>query len=161
MASIEDFTQQDVVDKLRATDIVMLTTALSDGKLLSHPMTVQEVTDDADIWLFVGLQGDQADALRGDPHVNLSVAEKGSWLSVAGRARFVDDRSKIEQLWNDQAKAYFPGGKDDPNLGLLRVDSDSAQFWGIPGGTVAAIAEIVKTKATGDRAAGGTATTEL
>ena len=159
--SSSDLTQQDVVERLRAASWVMLTTALPDGTLLSHPMTPQGVDKDAEVWFFVGLHGDQADALRGDPHVNLSIAEAGTWLSVAGRARFVEDRAKVEQLWTDQAEAWFPAGKDDPDLGLLQVSSDSAQYWGTPGGTAVRLARIVRAKATGERPPGGTATTEL
>ncbi|MFC7375511.1 MULTISPECIES: pyridoxamine 5'-phosphate oxidase family protein [unclassified Brachybacterium] len=161
MVDIENLSQQDVVDKLRASDLVMLTTALPDGKLLSHPMAIQEVTDDADVWFFIGLTGGQADALRQEPHVNLAVADAGSWLSVAGRAEFVDDHAKIDELWSDRAAAYFPDGKDDPDLGLLKVVGDSAQFWGLPGGKVAGIAQILKAKVSGERTAGGTGTTEL
>lgn len=161
MSTDQDFTQQDVVEKLRGTSIVMLTTARADGKLLSHPMTVQDVTDDADVWLFVGLQGDQADALRQGPEVNLNVSEAGSWLSVAGRATFVEDRTKIAELWDDSAKSYFPGGVDDPNLALVLVTSESAQYWGLPGGKVEGVAQILKAKVTGGEAPGGTGTTEL
>lgn len=161
MTTNDTLTQQDVVEKLRDAELVMLTTARPDGTLLSHPMTIQSVSEDADIWFFVSLEGGQAEALRSGPHVNLSVAETGSWLSVAGHARFVEDPALVEQLWNDQARAYFPGGKDDPDLGLLRVSGDSAQFWGMPGGKVAGLAQIVKAKATGERPPGGTGTTEL
>lgn len=161
MTTNDTLSQQDVVQKLRDAKLVMLTTALPEGKLLSHPMTIQDVSDDADVWFFVSLQGGQAEALRSGPHVNLAVAEAGSWLSVAGRAGFVEDRARVEQLWDDQAEAYFPGGKDDPDLGLLRVSGDSAQFWGLPGGKVAGLAQILKAKATGERAPGGTGTTEL
>ncbi|WP_394216560.1 pyridoxamine 5'-phosphate oxidase family protein [Brachybacterium vulturis] len=161
MTTNDTLTQQDVVEKLRDADLVMLTTALPDGKLLSHPITIQGVSEDADIWFFVSLRGGQAEALRSGPHVNLAIAETGSWLSVAGDAEFIDDRALVDELWNESAKAYFPGGKDDPNLGLLRVSGDSAQFWGLPGGKVAGLAQIVKAKATGDRAPGGTDTTEL
>ena len=154
MSTDQDFTQQDVVEKLRGTSIVMLTTARADGKLLSHPMTVQDVTDDADVWLFVGLQGDQADALRQGPEVNLNVSEAGSWLSVA-------DRAKIAELWDDSAKSYFPDGVDDPNLALVLVTSESAQYWGLPGGKVAGVAQILKAKVTGGDTPGGTGTTEL
>lgn len=161
MAEDLTFTQQDTVEKLRAAKWVMLTTATGEGKLVSHPMTPQEVTPDADIWFFVGLEGDQADALRASKAVNIAVSEAGSWLSVAGRAEFVEDRAKIDELWDGQVDAYFEGGKADPNLGLLRVTTDSAQFWGVPGGKVAALAQIVKSKVAGDRVAGGSDTVEL
>lgn len=161
MSTDQELSQQDVVKTLRKATWVMLTTALADGTLLSHPMSPQEVTEDADVWFFVSLAGGQAEALRSGPHVNLAVSEAGSWLSVAGRAEFVEDRAKVDELWNDDAKAWFDGGKEDPNLGLLRVTSDSAEFWGVPGGKVSALAQIVKAKATGDRVQGGSATTEL
>lgn len=152
---------EDVVDTLRDADLVMLTTALPDGKLLSHPLSIQGVTDDAEVWFFVGLHGGQADALRSGPQVNLSISQAGSWLSVAGRAEFVEDRAQVEQLWTEQAAAYFPGGPHDPDLGLLRVSGESAQFWGLPGGKVAGLAQILRAKVAGERPPGGTATTEL
>lgn len=156
-----DLDRQDVVALLRDASWVMLTTALPDGTLLSHPMVPQGVDEDSDVWFFVSLHGDQADALRGDPHVNLSVAETGTWLSVAGRAGFVEDRAIVEQLWTDRAARSFPGGIDDPDLGLLQVRSESAQYWGVPGGAAARLARSVRAKATGGRPPGGTATTEL
>lgn len=157
----DTLSQQDVVDTLRDASTVMLTTALPDGTLLSHPMAIQGVGDEADIWFFVSLQGGQADALRHDPHVNLAIAEAGSWLSVAGRARFVEDRALVDQLWNDQATDYFPGGQGDPDLGLLQVTGDSAQFWGVAGGPVARLTRFVTAKAAGGHPPGGTSTTEL
>jgi general stress protein 26 len=39
------------------------------------------------------------------------------------------DRAQIDTLWNKQVEAWFPGGKDDPNLALLRFDLDSAELW--------------------------------
>ncbi|MDO5662029.1 MAG: pyridoxamine 5'-phosphate oxidase family protein [Brachybacterium sp.] len=156
-----DLTQDNVVEKLRGASWVMLTTANAGGKLVSHPMVIQEVTDDADLYFFVGLQGDQADALQAGSQLNVAAAESGSWLSVSGRGEFVDNRAKLEELWNDEASAYFPGGLKDPNLGLMRVTTDSAQFWGLPGGKVAGIAQIVKARVSGERTSGGSDTVEL
>jgi general stress protein 26 len=151
----------DVVSILNDSKIVMLTTALNDGKLLAHPMVPQQVTADADVWFFLGLHGDQATALRTNPYVNITVAEAGNWLSVAGRVEFVDDRAKIDELWDDSVAAWFDQGRNDPNLGLIKVTSDSAQHWGLTGGKLSAMAQIVKSKVTGQRTGGGSDTTEL
>lgn len=158
---MSELTQENVVEVMRGERFVMLTSVATDGKLHSHPMTPQQVTDDADVWFFVGLQGDQADDLRSNPEVNLAFAETGSWLSVAGRIAFVEDRAKVDELWNDGVEAWFDGGKDDPNLGLARFVSDSAQYWGQPGGKVASLARIVKARATGERPKGSSDTVEL
>lgn len=158
---MSEITKEQIVDIMKGERFVMLTTVSHDGKLHSHPMTPQQVTDDADVWFFIGLQGEQADEIRSNPEVNLAFAETGSWLSVAGRISLVQDRAKIDELWNDGVAAYFDGGKDDPNLALAYFVSDSAQYWGQPGGKAAALAQIVKSRVTGDRPDGTSSTTEL
>lgn len=156
----EEITQEDVVNKLRDARWVMLTTAAADGKLVSHPMVPQEVTDDADVWFFVSLNGGQAEALQTSPQVNLSVAETGSWLSVTAEVEFLDDRAKVDELWNKEVEGWFEG-KDDPAIGLIRANSESAQFWGLPGGKMSALARIVKSRFSDDRTGGGSETMEL
>lgn len=156
-----ELNQADVVALLRDSGYIMLTTALNDGKLLAHPMVPQQVTDDADVWFFLGLQGDQAKALLQNPEVNITVAEAGNWLSVAGRVEFIDDQDKMDELWNDETAAWFDGGRNDPNLGLIKVTGDSAQHWGLKGGKVSALAQMVKAKISGDRTGGGSTTMEL
>lgn len=157
----DDLTQHDVAAKLRDASVAMLTTADGGDKLVSHPMTIQGVTDEADVWFFVGRQGGQADALARGSAVNIAIAKAGSWLSVAGHAEFVDDPAKVQELWDDSAEGYFPDGPSDPNLGLLLVTTDSAQYWGLPGGRIAGAAQMVKAMVTKGRAAGGTDTAEL
>ncbi len=63
---------------MRSGRIVMLTTNTAAGKLVAHPMTIQEVSDDADVWLYVDLESDHADALRANPAVNLAFSGSGS-----------------------------------------------------------------------------------
>lgn len=158
---MSEITKEQIVEIMRGERFVMLTTVSADGALHSHPMTPQEVTEDADVWFFIGLQGEQADEIRANPQVNLAFAETGSWLSVAGQITVVQDRAKIDELWNDGAAAWFDGGKDDPNLALAHFVSDSAQFWGRPGGKVSALASIAKARVTGERPRATSATREL
>ena len=35
----------------------------------------------------------------------------------------------IDRLWNSYVAAWYEGGKDDPKLQLLRLDSERAQIW--------------------------------
>ena len=39
------------------------------------------------------------------------------------------DRAVIDRLWNRFIAAWFQGGKDDPNLVLLRLDAERAEIW--------------------------------
>lgn len=157
---MSELTQEKVVEIMRDERFVMMGSVSESGKIQTHPMMPQEVTDDADVWFFIGLQGDQAKQLEANPVANLAFAETGSWLSVSGQVEFVNDRAKVEELWNDGVSAYFES-KDDPNLGLVRFVSDSAQYWGTPGGKVTALATIVKNRVTGNKPSGSSGTVEL
>ncbi len=48
---------------------------------------------------------------------------------MVGRGELVDDKVKARELWNTFAQVWFPGGVDDPHLGLLRVDVEKAEYW--------------------------------
>jgi general stress protein 26 len=82
--------------------------------------------------------------------VSLTFSSRDSWVSLVGRAAIVDDRQKLADLWNTFAEAWLPGGPDDPEAALLRVDIDSAEYWDTPGGKIASLLSFAKTKITGD-----------
>jgi len=62
---------------------------------------------------------------------------------VAGRAQVVDDRAKVEELWSPAMQVFFPGGKDDPQLRLIHVRAESAEYWNSPAGLFGAALEFV------------------
>ena len=57
---------------------------------------------------------------------------------------------QLKELWNTFAEAWLPGGPEDPNAVLMRVDVDSGEYWDTPGGKVASLLSFAKTKLTGD-----------
>ena len=109
----------------------LLTTVNAEGHLHSRPMTTQETEFDGDVW-FIGSKdsGSVAD-IRRSAQVNVSYADTGknTYLSISGRALLIDDRSKLEELWSDGYKAYFEGGIEDPDIQLIRIDSQGAEYW--------------------------------
>jgi general stress protein 26 len=48
---------------------------------------------------------------------------------IAGRLALDHDRERIDRFWNPVAGAWFPEGKDDPALTMLRFDPEDAQVW--------------------------------
>lgn len=140
---------RDLIDEIR---IGMLTNVdRGTGRLVSRPMAVQQIDDDATLWFFASESAPQADQIAADPTVNVAFASRGAWVSLAGRATIVDDRDKIHELWNSSVEAWFPDGPDSPDVGLLRVDPDSAEYWDSPGGRLASVIAYAKSKVTGDR----------
>ena len=58
-------------------------------------------------------------------------------------------------MWNPLYNAFFPKGLDDPELALLRVDVETAEYWDSPGGSLAKAFRFIKAAATHDPGAMG------
>lgn len=159
---IDEAASRTVIELLRDARFAMVTTVAAGGDLLARPMAIQEVSDDGGLWFFIGANSGQAAAIQADARVNVSVAERDSWVSVSGRGQISRDRTLIERLWNPSVEAWFTGGKDDPQLALLHVDGASAEYWDSPaGGRVASLVSFVKAKVTGEPLRGDNEATEL
>ncbi len=132
-------------------DFAMLTTAEADGTLRSRPMSTQQVEFDGDLWFFTRASAPKVDEVRRDERVNLSYAkpEAQRYVSISGTAQIVRDRKKIEELWSPVLKAWFPKGLEDPDIALLKVSVEQAEYWDSPSSTMAHIFGFVKALATG------------
>ena len=86
-----------------------------------------------------------------NPRVNVVYANSSaeSYLSVSGHASIVDDRYRMRDLWTPFLRAWFENA-DDPDLRLLRVDVEDAEYWDTPGGKIASLISLVKGAITGN-----------
>jgi general stress protein 26 len=130
----------------------MLTTEDIDGTLRSRPMATQEAEFDGDLWFFTSVDAPKADEVERDRHVNVSYADPNDnrYISVSGSAQVIRDKSKTKELWSPIYKAWFPKGPDDPDLALLKVHVEKAEYWDAPSSTLVQIAGFVKALATGE-----------
>ncbi len=145
---------QKLGEMIRDIQFAMLTTVEPDGSLRSRPMaTHQDHRGEFDgvLWFFTKGDAPKIDEVKQDQHVNLSYAapEQSKYVSVSGTAMLVRDKLKAKELWDPKYKAWFPQGLDDPQLALLRVDVVKAEYWDVPGSTVAHAVGLVKALATG------------
>lgn len=141
--------QEKLVDLLEGMPIGMLTTFGPKGPR-SVPMARQEVEPSAESWFISVRDAAHTRALEMDPRVSLTFSARDSWVAVYGTATVVEDRDKLAELWNTFAEAWLPGGPQDPNAVLLRVDVEHGEYWDTPGGKVASLLSFAKTKLTGD-----------
>lgn len=142
---------QKLIEKIKDIDIAMMTTADEDGSLRSRPMRNMQIKEDGIIWFFTGYESAKSHELENDSHVNLSYADPSNnlYVSVSGRASLSRDRAKIDELWNPAMIAWFPDGKDDPNIGLIKVQIEKAEYWDTPNSAVVHLYGVVKAAITG------------
>jgi general stress protein 26 len=129
----------------------MLTTVEADGCLRSRPMATQDTAFDGTLWFFTRVDTAKVHEIERDRHVNLSFANPSDevYVSVSGTARVVRDQAKAKELWNPLYKAWFPQGVDDPELSLLRVEVEKAEYWDSPSSAVVQLIGFAKAIATG------------
>lgn len=141
---------QRVAELIKDFRFAMLTTRNAEGRLVAHPLTVQEAEFDGDLWFLVSRSASFVDDLRRDDRVGVSLSSNDSWVSLSGTAELVDDPAKVRELWSPTVEAWFTDGPDDPDVGLLRFSAESAEYWDSPGGKIASLFSFVKAKVTGE-----------
>lgn len=111
---------------------------LSDGPYLmmgltstrdhSEPLTAMLDEDQVDrIYFFVSRDNRLA---KGGPAMAQFVSKGQDYFAcLAGNVTVDNDRAMIDKLWSRPIESWFPGGKSDPNLALLRFDIDEAELW--------------------------------
>ena len=143
---------QKLRDIVKDIDFCMLTTIDENGDLHSRPMSANgEIDQNGDIWFFTGVTSQKVNEIRRAPKVNVSFADPKNqkYVSITGVPELVLDREKIEELWKPEFKMWFPGGKEDPEIALLRITLEKAEYWDSPSSTVAYALSFVKTLVTG------------
>lgn len=127
--------KEKLFELIEDLETAMFTTRRADGRLVSRPMATQKRADGADLWFVTARKSEKIEEIRNEPQINLAYYKDRTreWVSVSGRARLVDDRSKIRELYQPDWRAWFGdegnekhGTPDDPRMILIAVDIEMA-----------------------------------
>jgi general stress protein 26 len=149
---------QKLYTLIEEMETAMFTTRRADGHLVSRPMATQKRAAGADLWFVTSRDSHKLEELRNDSHVNLAYYKDRTreWVSVSGRARIVEDRAKIHELYAPDWRAWFgdeggekDGTPDDPRIVLIGVDVEMAMFLEINKPQPVVLFEVVKGMITG------------
>ncbi|MGH8170491.1 MAG: pyridoxamine 5'-phosphate oxidase family protein [Steroidobacteraceae bacterium] len=123
-----------LADLIAESEVGMLTTEDSDGTLRSRPLMTLEMDSQGRLWFFTELSTRKVGDMDQHRNVNLSYADmaRQSFVSISGRVRMLRDPDKARALWTQRVKPWFPSGLDDPDLGLLEVTVEQAEYWDVP-----------------------------
>lgn len=119
----------------------------------AQPMTAFREAETGAIWFFTrddtdlardaGIGGGQAAMFHyGSKDQNVWACIAGD-LSVHGH-----DSEIIDRYWNPVLAAWYPDGKEDPRLTILRFDADDGRVWVNEGGLIKFAFEIAKANLT-------------
>ncbi len=130
-------------------DICMFCT-YENGKLISRPMSAQQVDDEGNIWFLSDKNSEKNKALEANNKVELLYAQGNQkFISIHGQASISFDKEKIKELWSPIAKIWFKEGEDDPNVSLIKVSFEDGYYWDTKHGKMVEIAIMAAALLTG------------
>lgn len=132
--------------------IAMLTTVGTDGSLHSRPMATQTTSFEGEVLFLSPEHSGKVNEIKQDAEVNLTYADgKHTFVTMTGRAVISNDRALIQALWSPTYKAWFPDGVSDPEIRVLRIRIDHAEYWDAPDSAVARGARTLMRAASGGK----------
>lgn len=145
----EDLLNQDAVEKIKElskkASTCFFCTAINDGKpFKTRPMSVQDVDDTGNIWFLSANDSSQNAEINSDKNVQLlfqSSAHSG-FLAIDGVATISRDKQKIDEFWGPLLKTWFTGGKDDPRITVIKVETTNGYYWDNKHGNAIAFAKM-------------------
>ena len=118
---------------MKKIGFAMLVTRDGD-KLRARPMSAYLEREENAIYLLTDVRRHKDEEIASNPSINLSFADASSqkYVSLTGTAVVSNDRAKIKKLFSTLAKAWWESA-DDPNIRVLKITPDDAEFWDSPG----------------------------
>lgn len=116
-------------DIAAAFDSAFFVTRRPDGSLHARPMMLAEREHNGDLWFATNMDSPKIAELEADPHATVTMQDHNTYLCIEGRCELVRDRTKLDQIWSPAWTAWFPKGKDDPTLVLIRLRAQTGEYW--------------------------------
>lgn len=129
LATIDE--RKEIWRRIEDARIAFFTTLSEEGGLRARPLTTQRVEAETSLWFCVARSGDLARDAQANPRTLVTYSNEGDrfYASLTGTAHVIIDPAKAREMWSKLNEAWFPGGPDDPDLALLRVDVDHGETW--------------------------------
>jgi len=125
--------QRHLYDLARSFTNAMLVTRGVDGSMHARPMAVAELEPDADACFSTSLESPKIAEIEVNPKVLVTFQSRSEFATIEGTATVVRDRAEIDRLWSETWRTWFPKGKDDPTLCLLRISAERGEYWDTSG----------------------------
>jgi general stress protein 26 len=128
MAS-KDTPAEHLYELLGSFDTAMLVTHPSGGAMHARPMAVAELRPNADAYFVTSIASPKVAELESNPAATLTFQSASKFASVSGRISVARDPALIGRLWKEAWKVWFPQGRDDPSISVLRFEADEGEYW--------------------------------
>ncbi len=146
--------QRHLNELLKNFSTAMMVTRAGDRSIHARPMHIAEISEDGNLYFATSLESSKLRDIENNSDVTLIFQADSIFVSLNGTAHTSTEQDLIDRLWSEAWRVWFPEGKDDPSLVILKIEPQDAEYWDNSGSkgisyTVAALKAYV----TGERPA--------
>lgn len=143
--------QLKVWEMIRDVEVAMMVTMDEEGRFRGRPMRAVKQDFQGTLWFFTKAQSPKVGEVTQDERTLLAYSDpsRQNYVSVGGHARIVRDAAKQKELWSEPLRVWFPGGPEGPDVALMKVEVDGAEYWDAPSSTFVHAYGYVKAVTTG------------
>jgi general stress protein 26 len=120
--------ENNLYDVVKDFDEAMLVTHSTRG-IHARPMAIARLDESMMAYLLTDMNSIKVEEIRANPQALLTFQSARKFATVSGELTVDDDRALIETLWKEIWKVWFPIGKSDPNIALLKFTPSEGEFW--------------------------------
>jgi general stress protein 26 len=92
-------------------------------------MAIASMDEAMGAYLLTDVNSLKVDEITIEPHAVLTFQSSSQFASVSGKLTVLRDRELIEQMWKEAWTVWFPAGKSDPNIALLKFTAHEGEYW--------------------------------
>jgi general stress protein 26 len=114
--------------------------------LRARPMQLVQYAYDGTLYFFTSKKTAKVFEIKEDRDVCVTFSEPNDdvYVSMTGKARLSDDKELIDRYWNSHVAAWFENGKEDEDLGMLKVKINRGEHWNATSNKLVQLFEIAK-----------------
>lgn len=97
----------------------------------ARPMHLVQDEFNGAFYFFTEINTKKVHEIKSDSDVCLifSYHQSQVYVAVNGKGSLLKDQSLINKFWNPFIAAWYPQGKEDRSVGLIKIDVHQAEYW--------------------------------
>jgi general stress protein 26 len=115
-------------DVVNDFDVAMLVTHVANA-IHARPMAIARLDEGIGAYLVTDINSLKVDEIRVNPQAILTFQSTNKFAALRGELTVLRDRQLIEDLWKETWKLWFPDGRSDPKIALLKFTAHEGEYW--------------------------------
>jgi general stress protein 26 len=149
LKKFDDNPQHQLLEEIKGARCVMLGSPDHDKHM--QPMSPQVDVEAGVIYFFSDNTSELGATILARPGtVHLCLIEKDYQACVKGMLMPHNDPATVDKFWNPMVEAWYPGGKTDPKIMMLKFEPHDAAVWASDKSSIGFLFEVAKAHVKGE-----------